>query len=181
MCLCWYKMNWFAIFVHSVAKFPCHVMGCMLKFDSLLQYELHYNSSHRYYCNECSKQLPSPHLLDLHISETHDSFFLAQAERKPMVSHVIQSHLSLVGLSIIWTVAAECHTHICVTIMAGNDKLYCWDIVMSSYKPGTLHESILYVQKEISFLLLEARPFLSAALFHSPFPCFVLTSWSTCL
>ncbi|GFG36902.1 hypothetical protein Cfor_12452 [Coptotermes formosanus] len=67
-----------------VAKFPCHVMGCMLEFDSLLQYELHYNSSHRYYCNECRKRLPSPHLLDLHVSESHDSFFLAQAQRQPM-------------------------------------------------------------------------------------------------
>jgi len=109
-------MNLFTIFVCSVAKFPCHVMGCVLKFDSLLQFELHYNSSHRYYCNECSKQLPSPHLLDLHISETHDSFFLAQAQRKPMVSHVIQSHLSLVAV-IIRTVAAECHTHMCVTMI----------------------------------------------------------------
>jgi hypothetical protein len=157
MCLCWYKMNWFVIFVHSVAKFPCHVMGCMLKFDSLLQYELHYNSSHRYYCNECSKQLPSPHLLDLHISETHDSFFLAQAQRKPMVSHVIQCHLSRIGLSVIWTAAAKCHTHICVTVMAGNEKWYCWDIVMSSYKPGTLRESVLYVQKEISYVCITAE------------------------
>lgn len=171
-------MNWFAIILHSVAKFPCHMMGCVLKFDSLLQYELHYNSSHHYYCNECSKQLPSPHLLDLHISETHDSFFLAQAQRKPMVSHVIQCNMSLVGLSVIWNVAVECRAHVCVTILAVNDKCYCWDIVMSSYKPG---ESVLYVQKEISFLLLGAWPFLFAASFHSPVPCFVPTSWSISL
>lgn len=80
----------YIFFVHSIAKFPCSVFGCMLEFDSLLQYEMHYNSSHRYICSECRKRLPSPHLLDLHISETHDSFFLAQTQRNPMVCYIIK-------------------------------------------------------------------------------------------
>ncbi|XP_069697884.1 ABC transporter F family member 4 [Periplaneta americana] len=67
-----------------VPRFSCQVLGCTLEFDSVMQFELHYNSAHRYYCSECKKRLPSPHLLDLHISETHDSFFLAQAQRQPM-------------------------------------------------------------------------------------------------
>ncbi|CAH1404658.1 unnamed protein product [Nezara viridula] len=70
---------------HEVMKtFKCDVPNCQLEFDNLLNYDLHYNSSHRYSCSECKKQLPSPHLLDLHISETHDSFFKAASERKPM-------------------------------------------------------------------------------------------------
>ncbi|XP_067007001.1 zinc finger protein 511 [Anabrus simplex] len=67
-----------------VARFPCHAPGCRAEFNSLLDFETHYNGRHRFPCVECKKQLPSAHLLDLHLSETHDSFFLAQAERKPM-------------------------------------------------------------------------------------------------
>lgn len=57
----------------------------MKVFNSLMGYEEHYNTSHRYVCGTCHKRLPSPHLLDLHISETHDSYFEALAEKKPMV------------------------------------------------------------------------------------------------
>ncbi|XP_054288232.1 zinc finger protein 511-like [Macrosteles quadrilineatus] len=67
-----------------VAVFPCDVPGCKETFASLMEFDMHYNSRHRYACRECNKHLPTGHLLDLHISETHDSFFAAQAERKPM-------------------------------------------------------------------------------------------------
>lgn len=70
----------------SVAVFPCEVPGCKEVFSSVLQFDMHYNSCHRFICCQCKKPLPSAHLLDLHISESHDSFFAAQAERKPMVS-----------------------------------------------------------------------------------------------
>lgn len=33
-------------------------------------------------CSVCGAALPTPHLLSLHISEAHDSFFAAQAARK---------------------------------------------------------------------------------------------------
>lgn len=39
-----------------------------------------------YTCATCKKQLASPHLLDLHVSENHDSYFDLQKEKKPMVS-----------------------------------------------------------------------------------------------
>lgn len=68
---------------HEVIKSTCHVPGCTFAAESLLEYENHYNSCHRYACSECKKNLPSPHLLDLHIQETHDSFFAVLAERKP--------------------------------------------------------------------------------------------------
>jgi len=67
-----------------VVTFPCDVPNCEETFSSLLEFEMHYNSRHRFRCSQCRKQLPSAHFLDLHLSETHDSFFAAQAERKPM-------------------------------------------------------------------------------------------------
>lgn len=46
---------------------------------------MHYNSNHRYVCIECKKSLPNPRLLDIHIQETHDSFFQVLSMKKPMV------------------------------------------------------------------------------------------------
>ncbi|KAK9504444.1 hypothetical protein O3M35_010772 [Rhynocoris fuscipes] len=71
--------------------FKCEIPNCNQEFDTLLKYELHYNSCHRYSCSMCKKHLPSPHLLDLHLSETHDSFFKAAAERKPMYKCFIEN------------------------------------------------------------------------------------------
>ena len=52
-------------------------------FSQLHESELHYDSIHRHSCATCKKSLPSPHLLELHIQETHDSFFAVMSERKP--------------------------------------------------------------------------------------------------
>ncbi|XP_073972012.1 protein lethal(2)k10201-like isoform X3 [Rhodnius prolixus] len=71
--------------------FKCEIANCCQEFDTVLKYELHYNSCHRYSCSYCKKHLPSPHLLDLHVSETHDSFFKAAAERKPMYKCFVES------------------------------------------------------------------------------------------
>lgn len=65
--------------------FSCHIPGCEKTFETIIQYESHYNSCHCFTCNECSKNFPNNHLLDLHLSESHDSFFIEQAKRKPMV------------------------------------------------------------------------------------------------
>ncbi|KAK9842407.1 hypothetical protein WJX84_011341 [Apatococcus fuscideae] len=40
---------------------------------------------HRYACRACKAQLPSEHLLAIHVAEAHDSFFAAQAARKQRV------------------------------------------------------------------------------------------------
>lgn len=37
-------------------------------------------------CSVCNKILMTPHLLDLHVSENHDSYFDIQKDKKPMVS-----------------------------------------------------------------------------------------------
>lgn len=39
--------------------------------------------SFRHSCSVCKKSLPSPHLLELHIQENHDSFFSVLSERSP--------------------------------------------------------------------------------------------------
>jgi len=72
------------IFYWSLQKFNCSIPGCLETFESLLAFEGHYNLKHKYVCGTCRKQLPSPHLLDLHVSETHDSYFAVLAEKKPM-------------------------------------------------------------------------------------------------
>jgi hypothetical protein len=37
-------------------------------------------------CVVCNKVLMTPHLLDLHVVENHDSYFDIQKDKKPMVS-----------------------------------------------------------------------------------------------
>ncbi|KFB52404.1 AGAP010941-PA-like protein [Anopheles sinensis] len=58
----------------------CNVPDCNFICQSVLDYESHYNAQHRYTCGECKKTLPNAHLLDLHLSETHDSYFAAQVQ-----------------------------------------------------------------------------------------------------
>ncbi|KAI8442446.1 hypothetical protein MSG28_005955, partial [Choristoneura fumiferana] len=50
---------------HEVISSTCNIPGCGFTADSLLD------------CSQCKKVLPSPHLLDLHLQEQHDSFFAA--------------------------------------------------------------------------------------------------------
>lgn len=68
-------------------KIVCNVPDCRYSCASVQDYECHYNSLHRYSCGECKKTLPNAHLLDLHLSESHDSYFAAQvaAGKRPMV------------------------------------------------------------------------------------------------
>ncbi|XP_055695842.1 zinc finger protein 511 [Lutzomyia longipalpis] len=68
----------------------CNVSNCEAQFEKLENYENHYNSVHRFTCAECRKSFPSAHLLDLHLSENHDSFFLVSSKKKPMYSCYIE-------------------------------------------------------------------------------------------
>jgi len=43
-----------------------------LTFHTTLDYETHYNTSHRYICQECGKLFPSERWLNLHFAEFHD-------------------------------------------------------------------------------------------------------------
>lgn len=64
-------------------QFSCQVTNCGQKFSQLHESETHYNAVHRHSCSVCKKSLPSPHLLELHIQENHDSFFSVLSERSP--------------------------------------------------------------------------------------------------
>lgn len=71
-------------FLHrDFQEFSCQVPGCKASFSQLYECEQHYRSAHQYACASCRKSLPSNHLLELHIQESHDSFFAVLAERKP--------------------------------------------------------------------------------------------------
>ncbi|VVC29618.1 Zinc finger C2H2-type [Cinara cedri] len=68
----------------KTTEFKCRVHGCKKDFTSLSAYDSHYNSNHRFTCIYCRKLLQSAHFLDMHLSETHDNFFLASSNKKPM-------------------------------------------------------------------------------------------------
>ena len=52
-----------------------------IAFDSYSEYELHYNQFHTNRCLECSKNLPSEHLLGVHIEECHDPLVKVRREK----------------------------------------------------------------------------------------------------
>lgn len=72
-------------------QFCCGLANCTQTFDSLSKYESHYNSCHRNVCQTCHRILPSAHLLDLHILETHDVMFTILAEKQDMYQCLLES------------------------------------------------------------------------------------------
>ncbi|KAL5614776.1 hypothetical protein BROUX41_004865 [Berkeleyomyces rouxiae] len=52
-----------------------------VSFRSYHDYEAHYARDHSYRCHECHRNLPSEHLLSVHIEECHDSFVALKRER----------------------------------------------------------------------------------------------------
>jgi len=59
----------------------CRFAGCNQIFTDTPTYESHYNTAHFFACSICNRSFPSSYLLDLHISEMHDTFFAARVER----------------------------------------------------------------------------------------------------
>jgi len=86
-------------------QFSCQVPGCGQTFRQLHDSETHYNAVHRHSCSVCKKALPSPHLLELHIQENHDSFFAVLAEKKASYQCFLPTCTIL-----LWT-AEERHDH----------------------------------------------------------------------
>lgn len=67
-------------------KMKCPVVGCKAKLNGLKDLETHFFSRHTAVCSVCSRVFPTSRLLDLHIAESHDSFFQAKvAHGHPMV------------------------------------------------------------------------------------------------
>ncbi|PFH56929.1 hypothetical protein XA68_15755 [Ophiocordyceps unilateralis] len=52
-----------------------------ITFNSYNDYEAHYHTFHTHRCLECHKNLPSDHLLSIHIEECHDPLICIQRER----------------------------------------------------------------------------------------------------
>ncbi|XP_040530719.1 zinc finger protein 511 [Gallus gallus] len=73
-----------------VSEFYCHISGCSQVFDTLEGYEHHYNALHRNVCSFCRRSFPSGHLLDIHISEWHDSLFQIMAEKQNMYKCLVE-------------------------------------------------------------------------------------------
>ena len=62
-------------------SYPCSAHGCHQVFESLEECDLHYFNTHTRECAQCRAVLPNDHLLDLHISEAHDSYFATALQR----------------------------------------------------------------------------------------------------
>lgn len=70
-------------FLHTdLQPFSCSAPGCQATFSQLVESESHYNARHRHSCNTCHHSLPSAHLLELHVLETHDTYFQLLAAKK---------------------------------------------------------------------------------------------------
>ena len=59
----------------------CDVKGCKETFNTTKAYDVHIQNSHRFSCRDCRLNFPSNFLLDVHITENHDSFFSTKRER----------------------------------------------------------------------------------------------------
>jgi hypothetical protein len=65
-------------------------------------YEIHYEQYHLHRCNECHKNFPSDHYLQLHISENHDPIIAVRRERgERTVRQAHSSSLILLQILII--------------------------------------------------------------------------------
>lgn len=69
----------------------CPIAGCGIKLKGVGELESHYLSRHSATCSVCTRVFPTTRLLNLHVSETHDSFFLAKVARKyPMYECLVE-------------------------------------------------------------------------------------------
>jgi len=71
--------------------FPCYGNGCGETFRSRKDCEIHYNAKHRHVCSVCKKTFYSQHLLELHVQETHDTFFAVMSQKKPMYECFVET------------------------------------------------------------------------------------------
>lgn len=60
---------------------PCPIIGCGARLSAMNDFEDHYLARHTSTCSVCSKVFPTARLLNLHVAESHDSFFQAKAAR----------------------------------------------------------------------------------------------------
>ena len=75
--------------------FHCDIENCRLLFRTAAEYASHYAVRHRHRCETCSAVLPNVRLLDMHVEERHDSYFLAMSERTPSYKCLVEMCSSL--------------------------------------------------------------------------------------
>ena len=68
------------LYLIDKSGFTCRWLHCNATFSCLAEYDKHIHQAHSHSCNDCSRSFPSSHLLDIHITETHDSYFAAQVD-----------------------------------------------------------------------------------------------------
>ncbi|KAG6513933.1 zinc finger protein 511-like [Zingiber officinale] len=59
----------------------CPIAGCAARLNFLEDFEDHYHTRHTASCSVCSRVFPTSRLLNIHVSEAHDSFFQAKVSR----------------------------------------------------------------------------------------------------
>ncbi|TLS23199.1 uncharacterized protein PpBr36_05887 [Pyricularia pennisetigena] len=65
----------------AASLFRCTLHPQPVVFRDYDDYHAHYNKQHVNRCHECRKNLPSDHLLSVHIEECHDAFLAARREK----------------------------------------------------------------------------------------------------
>jgi hypothetical protein len=68
----------------------CNEIGCQQKFYSLRKYAEHKFQCHQHQCSVCGKSFLSDRQLSIHISELHDSYFAAMAQRSPSFECLVE-------------------------------------------------------------------------------------------
>uniref|UniRef100_A0A131Y0J0 Putative alpha-snap protein n=1 Tax=Ixodes ricinus TaxID=34613 RepID=A0A131Y0J0_IXORI len=68
-------------------EFQC---SCQQQFDNVQDFESHYAVKHRSVCSSCRASFPTAHLLELHITETHDPIFAARPADIPKYVCVVE-------------------------------------------------------------------------------------------
>jgi len=58
------------------------------KFLQLIDSEAHYNAVHKHSCSICKKSFPTGYLLELHVTEMHDSFFKVRGKNVYFLNHL---------------------------------------------------------------------------------------------
>ncbi|KAL6011639.1 hypothetical protein ACLOJK_002087 [Asimina triloba] len=77
-----------ASFAKTKRNISCPIVGCGAQLNSLDNFEDHYHTRHTASCSVCWRVYPTSRLLSIHVSEAHDSFFLAKVARGfPMKAH----------------------------------------------------------------------------------------------
>jgi len=62
--------------------FSCCAPHCSKVFNSLEECEAHYIQNHTFECQHCGKFFPNDSILDLHLQESHDAYFLSAVQKQ---------------------------------------------------------------------------------------------------